>query len=354
MTSRPCVGASPIENDNPYISLLYTALRAQGVSVQAADLRPWKIRSGGRSYDALHIHWPEYIMVGSGFGPAHVARVMAATLALRSSVRLLRARGVRIVWTAHNIRPHNPDTPAMQVDLYRWLAQEADAVIVHTHHAAQLVRDRLGRTGPMYLARHGNYIGVYDPPSMDRQALRGRYGFGDADQVLLAFGQIRAYKRLLELISDFKAYASPSTHLIVAGAPKEPGVVQALKEMAATSKRIILLGRHIPESEVAELYTLADLAVFNYSEVFSSGALLLALSLGLAALAPHRGTEDELIGRPALFAWNASPFEVLDEALEFPSDVRRQAALATAHTHGWSDSARVHIQAYEGGPPNLP
>jgi beta-1,4-mannosyltransferase len=347
------VGAAPIENDNPYISLLYTALRAQGVSVQAADLQPWRLLSGGQRYKALHIHWPEYIMVGAGAGLTHRVRVRAAALALHSSVRLLRARGVRIVWTAHNIRPHNPDAPTSQINLYRWLAQEADAVIVHTPHAAQLVRKRLGRTGPMYLARHGNYLDVYDPPDADRKALRARYGFEDSDQVLLAFGQIRAYKRLVELVNDFKVHAPASTHLIIAGAPKDTGVTRELKRMAATSKRVVLLDRYIPEPEVAELYTLADLAVLNYSEVFSSGALLLALSLGLAVLAPQQGT-DELVGRPALFAWEASPFEVLNEALDVSRGARQSAALAAARTHDWADSARVHIQAYDGGPSNLP
>ncbi len=348
------VGASPIDlGDNPYISLLYAALRAQGISVQAADLRPWKLLSEDQRYDALHIHWPEYIMVGSGAGLTHKVHVMAAAAALRNSVRVLRARRVRIVWTAHNIRPHNPDTLAVQIDLYRWLAQEADAVIVHTPHAAQLVRERLGRIGPMYLARHGNYLGVYSPPSFDREALRDRYGFDESDRVLLAFGQIRAYKRLLELVRDFEVRAEPSTRLIIAGAPKDLGVTRELRRMASASNRIVLLDRFIPESEVAEIYTLADLVIFNYSEIFSSGALLLAFSLGLAVLAPRQGT-DEFVGRPALFAWETSPLEVLDEALGVPYDVRQEAALAVAHTHGWADTARIHIHAYKGESPNLP
>lgn len=348
------IGASPLDlGDNPYISLLYAALRAQGVSVQAADLQPWRLLFGGQGYDALHIHWPEYIMVGAGAGLTHGARVRAAALALHSSVRLLRARGVRIVWTAHNIRPHDTDAPTPQVNLYRWLAQEADAVIVHTPNAARLVRERLGRTGPIYLARHGNYLGAYGRPSLDRKALRDRYGFEAADQVLLAFGQIRSYKRLSELVSDFEAFASPSTRLVIAGAPKDPRVTRELKKITAADSRIVLLDRYIPAPEVAELYTLADLAVVNYSEVFSSGALVLALSLGLAVVAPRQGT-DEFVDGPALFAWEASPFEVLDEAFEVSRDVRYSAALAAARAHDWADSARVHIQAYEGGPPNLP
>jgi glycosyltransferase involved in cell wall biosynthesis len=349
------VGASPLESSgNPYISLLYDALRAQGVSVQAADLRPWRLYAKDQRYDVLHIHWPEYIMVGSGAGSRHRARVRAAALAVRNSTRVLRSRGVRLVWTAHNIRPHNPDTPAAQIDLYGWLAREADAVIVHTNRAGQLVRDRLGRTGPMYLARHGNYIGVYDKASMDRKALRQRYGVSESDRVLLAFGQIRAYKRLVELANDFRTLAPSSARLIIAGAPMDSAVTAELRRIAAASERVMLFDRHIPESEVAALYALSDLAVFNYAEIFSSGSLLLALSLGVAVLAPEMGMADDLVGRPAMFAWAHSPLEVLDEALECPPDLRRSAALEVARAHDWASSARVHVDAYDGGLPNLP
>ena len=346
------VAASTIDDrSNPYVRLLYEALRTQGVTVQAADLNPWRLYFQRQTYDVLHIHWPEHILVSPGASPTRMA---AAALALRGSVRLLRSRGVKIVWTAHNTRPHNPFAPALQVNLYRWLAKDADAVIVHTHYAAKLLRERLGRTGPMYLARHGNYIGAYSTPSADRKTLRDQYGIGESDDVLLAFGQIRAYKRLVELVGDFEAHAPTSAHLIIAGAPDDRGVTQKLKEMAATNDRITLVDRRIPEPEVGELYTLADLAIFNYSEIFSSGALMLALSMGLAVLAPQLGTEDDLVSRPALFAWEKSPFEILTEALEYSSEIRRCAALTAAQSHGWEDIARVHIQAYEGGRPDLP
>lgn len=347
------VGLSTLDGGgNPYISLLYTALRTEGVSVEEAELHPWRLYPREKGYDVLHIHWPEYTLAGPGAGLAHNVRATAAALALRMSVRTLRSRGVRIVWTAHNIRPHSPDAPAVQVNLYHWLAKDADAVIVHTKYAGQLVRERLGRVGPMYIAPHGNYLGVYDPPSLARTALRNRYGFAETDQVLLAFGQISAYKRLVELATDFETFAPSSARLLIAGAPKDLAVTQKLKELSAASHRIVLLDRYIPEIEVGELYSLADLAVFNYSEIFSSGALMLAFSFGLAVLAPRQGT-DELVGGPALFAWESSPLEVLSTALEEPLDARREAALNTAQTHRWVDAARVHIAAYEGGPPSL-
>lgn len=141
---------------------------------------------------------------------------------------------------------------------------------------------------------------------------------------------------------------------MIAGAPKDVVVVERLKEIAASCDRLLVLDRFIPESEVSELYAMADLAIFNYSEIFSSGALLLAFSLGVAVVAPLQGTAEERLDRPALFAWQSSPFEVLEEAFTVPGETRRKAALETAHAHGWATAARVHIAAYEGGSPNFP
>ncbi len=342
------VGVSTLDGGgNPYITLLYEALRAKGIAIEEADLHPWVVYRGRQRYDVLHIHWPEYIMVGPGKGLAHAARAVAAAYALRISVGLLKRRGVRIVWTAHNIRPHSPDAPRAQVHLYRWLAADADAILVHTRYAAELVRQRLGRTGPIYVARHGNYVGVYASATVEREALRARYGVGKGDQVLLAFGQVRAYKRLVELVGDFASSSAP-VRLMIAGPPKDADVARTLRKMVDASDRVVFLDRYIPDSEVAELYSLADLAVINYSEIFSSGALMLALSLGRAVLAPSQGTANEIVARPALFAWDHSPMEVLDDAFAVAPEVREAAALAAANSHGWTGSADVHIEAYEG------
>jgi glycosyltransferase involved in cell wall biosynthesis len=204
----------------------------------------------------------------------------------------------------------------------------------------------------MYLARHGNYMGVYPKPRAERNVLRAKYGFDDSHRVLLAFGQIRAPKRLIELATEFERYSPASTRLIIAGAAKDPDITRRLKVVTDASDRIVLLDRYIPDPEVGELYALADLAVFNYAEIFSSGALLLALSLGCAVLAPRRGAAEEAFESPALFMWETSPLEVLSAALAVSADIRGRAALAAAESHTWVDSARVHMRAYEGSPPD--
>ena len=248
------VGSIPLDSgDNPYLSLLYEAIRRDGVAFELADIRPWRLRPSSCGYSVLHVHWPEYVMAGTGKGAAHVARATLAASAFRSAVRRLQRRHIRLVWTVHNIRPHDVPAPQAQLALYSWLAEAADAAIVHTAFAGHLVRDKLGRTGPGYLARHGNFIDVYPPPTESRRALRERYGFGDHDDVILVFGQMRRYKGLRELTEDFMEAAPRSARLLLAGSPTDRALVTELEALAAQDDRVVIDARRVPDSEVSGL-----------------------------------------------------------------------------------------------------
>lgn len=346
------IAASPADSPgNPYARLLYQALAAEGVLAQPAELKPWRLKLPPDGPKVLHLHWPEGVLVGLGHGARHAAKATVAAGLLRLSVIRLKRAGVRIVWTAHNRRPNNPNAPRAQVALYPWIARVADAVIVHSAYAGHVVRQELGRNGPIYLAHHGNYSGEYPPSTRDRSSLRAQYGYRPGDRVLLAFGAVRAYKRLVELASDFREHADSETRLLIAGAASDPDCASRLRLAALRDSRITYDERRIPDAEVSGLYDLADIAVLNYREVFSSGALLLSLSLGLAALVPAHGSAEELVDAPAAFRWERTPFEALDRALSVPAEERRAAALAVAASYDWPRAAREHLRAYRGDEP---
>lgn len=342
-------GIDPLRSGgNPYAELLSDALTRAGVEVERAQLKPWRLAFPPAGPGVVHVHWPEFVMVGHGAGARHRAKATVAALALRLSVRRLQRRGVRVVWTIHNRRPHDLAAPRAQVALYPWMARHADAAIVHTRYAAQVAREALGRTGPVYLAPHGHYVGAYPPARGDRDALRARYGFGPDERVLLAFGQVKRYKRLAALAEELGERAPAHVRLLVAGSGRDADEARALREAAARDDRIVFVDERVADEDVADLYRLADLAVLNYSEVFSSGALLLALSQGLAALVPAEGGAGELVGPPAVFPFAASPFDVLDDALAVPAEERRAAAHAAAEEFSWERAARAHLSAYTG------
>lgn len=78
-------------------------------------------------WDAFHLHWPEWFL-----GP-DLGRHRAAIDALRTS-------GVRIVWTQHNLVPHDKD-PRQDAIFAAW-AGAADGVVHHSEYGRRRVLDR--------------------------------------------------------------------------------------------------------------------------------------------------------------------------------------------------------------------
>ena len=88
--------------------------------------------------------------------------------------------------------------------------------------------------------------------------------------------------------------------------------------------------REVPDAEVSALHACADAAVLAYRDVFSSGALLLALSFGLPVVAPDVGTAAELLvdGAGELFAPEGLT-AALESMRRADQDARGRAAAAS-------------------------
>jgi glycosyltransferase involved in cell wall biosynthesis len=124
--------------------------------------------------------------------------------------------------------------------------------------------------------------------------------------------------------------------LLVVGKPVVADEARRLQEAADADDRVLLDLREVPDAEVAGLHMSADAAVLAYRDVFSSGALLLALSLGLPVVAPDQGTAAEIAGREAgeLFA-SGELTAALDRARAADRTARTDGARAVAERYGW-------------------
>ncbi|HUP85100.1 MAG TPA: hypothetical protein VM143_05470 [Acidimicrobiales bacterium] len=104
------------------------------VSAQAVadhQISTSRLLGGGASYlagwDAFHLHWPEWFL-GPDLG-RH-----------RTAIDVLRDSGVRIVWTQHNLVPHDKDP--RQRAIYDAWAGAADGVVHHSEYGRQRVESR--------------------------------------------------------------------------------------------------------------------------------------------------------------------------------------------------------------------
>jgi beta-1,4-mannosyltransferase len=340
-------------SSDPYCQLLDGALRRRGMEVMRArrlERGPPFARDAAGRVDVVHLHWIELLFWPGGHTPLRrLASMHSQARRTMSALRSLSAAGVRIVWTVHN-SPLLPQStyPSVHLPLQSMVARTADIILAHSRYAAAEVRRLLAPTAPVRVVPHGGYAGVYPPASESREQTRRRLGLPLDAFVYLMFGTVREYKQVPEAIRAFGSLPDSSARLLVAGAPDSSR--EATERAAGADPRVRLELRAIPEHGVADLFGAADVFVLNYAEVFSSGALLLALAFGLPVVAPARGSATELAPPPATTAFSEGGLaDAMAQARENP-DRRREAARTAARVPSWGRTAALLEEVYRQAP----
>jgi glycosyltransferase involved in cell wall biosynthesis len=282
------VGALPHRSDtNPYVGLLYGSMRRHGWRVVYPSFRTlWLDRPG-----ILHLHWPE-----DAIGRVSLWRNRANLARLVARVTLAKILGAKIVWTVHNLEPHECiASRRATAAFYRWLAAMVDGCIYLTDASRREVwrrRPRLGRV-PCAVIPHGHYRPML-PNLRDRNAIRSDLNVAAGNRLIVSFGMIRPYKRTDALMAAFSQLPASDLRLLVTGQVEDAGLARQLSQLAARDPRIAFRPGFLSEEQLAETVTAADLVVLPFQNVLNSGSVLYALSLGRRVLTSRRGSMPEL------------------------------------------------------------
>jgi beta-1,4-mannosyltransferase len=284
---------------NPYQRLLYRSLASEGVLLRSGlrlEVRSLLRRRG--DVRVLHFHWPE--LHYRQFGGPRVARGPLSALRLAIfAARLATARllGFRVVWTVHQLAPHEQVTPRVDRLAARLLARRAARLIVHDEATLTAIERELGPEArdKTRVIPHGSYAGVY-PASRSRDDARAGIGINDNRFTVLSFGHIRAYKAIDLLLEAFARVERTEIALVIAGMTHDDAAEQALRRAAAADLRIRLILGFIPDEAVGDLFAAADAAVLARPDGGTSGSLVLALSQRLPVIASSSPAYRELVG----------------------------------------------------------
>ncbi len=283
---------------NPYQNLLYGAARDRVEFCAGRIEEALQLLDQGHAEPedvTFHLHWLNFLFV-------HAEDEADARLKTDTFLELLeafKARGGRVVWTIHNIVSHESPYRHIEVELSERLTEIADHL--HFHSAASVAEVEQVFAIPknkLLIARHGHYIDTY-PDFITRQDARRALNISVDDEVILFTGQVRPYKGVEDLIVAFRAVLKdrPKALLLVAGQMEFDPRVDVAATLSDTEKeRIRFTERFVDENELQVFFRAADMAVYPYRHILTSGSLLLAIGYGVPSIIPEVGMTKEVLG----------------------------------------------------------
>ena len=201
--------AFPKGSENPYQNLLYRAMRARGGTIRYVGLLTflpqiffWRLLG----YDVFHLHWANAFLLRSK---------RLAYWRYLLCLKTIKLLGYKLVWTAHNVLPHEPAFPD-DIAARRKLVDAADLVIAHSESTLERLRKIGAEPKRSVIIPHGSYVGVY-PDTISRETARKKLGLAAETFVYLFLGYVREYKGLNDLLVAYEKVRNGKNKLIVAG-----------------------------------------------------------------------------------------------------------------------------------------
>lgn len=325
---------------NPYQGMLFAGLDSvDAYPVAVTDvISHLENRAVSAVPGTINIHWTTPILQYAA-GPYRAAIELDR---FSAALHKFRAAGGRLVWTLHNVLPHEAKHVWAETQLAQLLADRADTIHALAEITARQASEVL-RLDPrkVVVIEHSSYLGRY-PQWISREAARAQLGFGPDDKVLVALGGIRPYKGLGRLLDVFHELADddPSLQLLVAGKPAQTQETAGLKRRCEQSPRVISEFSHVPDDQLQVWFGAADLAVLPYSRILNSGVFWLAQTFGLPIVGPRTGALLDLADEPHVRLFNPRDDRSLKETLRAAvhdlvedadnAAMARAASLATA------------------------
>lgn len=339
--------------DNPYNFLLYSHLQKLGVTVlDLGDMirspqQMWRVFWQGA--DILHIHWPEYAL------SLPFSRMLLHAFTLFVFSLWHRSRGGKVVWTVHNLSPHEDRYPFLEKWFYRALAHVVDGLIFLTETSRSLFQKdekmRPFKDKPATIIPHGHYLPLYSSlPSRDEA--RKLLNLPTNSKIILFFGALRPYKGLEELLTVAKDLPSDGLLFLIAGRPLSEEYKRQLMGMVEGCPHVRFHPWHVPDEKVPLYFSSTDLVILPYRKILNSGTLFLALTFGVPTMAPQLGSLEELARRyPRLIHVYDPPLtkEKVIQALKstrLPDPKQEQEWKNFLNEHDWGKVAEQTLHFY--------
>ena len=294
-------------------------------------------------------------------------------------LKILRWGGLRIVYTVHDLLPHDHPTAEHQ-RIYQKIYTLADRLIVHSERDQTQLIDSFGIVrDKISVIPHGGYDLLAPPSSPSQQQARQSLKLPADKTVLLFFGLIKPYKGLEYLVEAFQlvrsqlqqraeqqteqteqtdsAKSCPAPHLLIVGKlsiedPDERHRYQDLLKQLEPDPDITCVNAYVPVEDISTYFSATDIVVLPYVKTYTSGILLAAYAAGKPVIVTGTGALGEAVeaGKSGLIVPPCDAQALAAAILTLLHDPAQTAAMGqhakhlTQTVYSWQQIATQTIQ----------
>ena len=333
---------------NPYAGLLARALERLDIYLELGDysLSPEWLEEKRSTHDVLHLNWLHHF-----YRAPDLEGTLERYTRFSENLTLAQRMGYRIVWTLHNIYPHERPFPYIDRLGRLLVCRLADAVLAHCKYAADLAAELFYRADGVHVIPHGHFIDVY-PNEMSRDQGRQQLGLETDTFAYLFFGNARSYKGIEGLIEVFERCAGPDAALLLMlRQALDPAYGQALAARAEGRKGVHLFTSPYFPVEDFQLYlNSADAVVLPFDQILTSGSAITAMGFGRPVVLPRLGCLPELVDASMGVLYDPQEDRGLEKAMaqirRMDTEAAGRAARARAEELDWDGIAARVAQVY--------
>jgi glycosyltransferase involved in cell wall biosynthesis len=270
-------------------------------------------------------------------------------------VSFCQRRGSKIVLTVHDLLPH--DTADTHKSLFQNLYRRTDALICHSESIkARLISEFGIKADKISVIPHGPFF--YDLPTIASPHPTPDLNMDPHQQLVLWQGIIFPYKGIDLLLNAWQTVEAqaPTAWLVVLGTGA-PDLLSELRQQAhhLGLARVRFDFRFASVEELVTTYRAADIVVYPYRAITTSGALATGLAFGKPIVASNLPVFRELLtnGEDAFLIEPSDPGELASAITRLLGSAALRQKFASAiraknfGSQSWVSIAQQTVHVYE-------
>lgn len=251
--------------------------------------------------------------------------------------------GCRLVWTPHNLHPHDLPYPGLHRKVRRFFASQMEWIRLFSARSLDAAMQEFQQPGEKFrIVPEGAYASYYPPNGKPAQELRRELAIPGHDKVLLYLGLIKPYKGILELVETFQQEKPATTTLLICGKSMNKNYFEKIRQAVAGSPAIRLMEGFVPENELPAYYELASAVILPFRKIENSGSVIMAMGYKKAIIAPAMGVLLDRLCRQKELLFEGNPAEALRLFFSFSEDQLKfigEANREELEKYRWEDFA---------------